>query len=103
MIRRPPRSTLFPYTTLFRSLEVELLGDLAERGEQRLAEAVGESHDPDAHAVVRAEDPGVARRRQRGDGDPGDAGGGVLQELAAWHLLLRHVSPPANHGMLDLG
>src|SRR3712207_8928143 len=26
MIRRPPRSTLFPYTTLFRSLE-ELLGD----------------------------------------------------------------------------
>src|SRR2546427_7074389 len=27
MIRRPPRSTLFPYTTLFRSL-----GMLAERG-----------------------------------------------------------------------
>src|SRR5256885_13071563 len=24
MIRRPPRSTLFPYTTLFRSMEVEL-------------------------------------------------------------------------------
>src|SRR2546425_478390 len=24
MIRRPPRSTLFPYTTLFRSLEVQL-------------------------------------------------------------------------------
>src|SRR5688572_31044405 len=23
MIRRPPRSTLFPYTTLFRSLEIE--------------------------------------------------------------------------------
>src|SRR2546422_3024568 len=23
MIRRPPRSTLFPYTTLFRSLEVQ--------------------------------------------------------------------------------
>src|SRR2546427_9482594 len=23
MIRRPPRSTLFPYTTLFRSLDVE--------------------------------------------------------------------------------
>src|SRR3712207_7865483 len=27
MIRRPPRSTLFPYTTLFRSiLQVQLLG-----------------------------------------------------------------------------
>src|SRR2546425_2948693 len=25
MIRRPPRSTLFPYTTLFRSLEIERL------------------------------------------------------------------------------
>src|SRR2546430_14429533 len=29
MIRRPPRSTLFPYTTLFRSLvEAALVGDL---------------------------------------------------------------------------
>src|SRR5258708_16716649 len=26
MIRRPPRSTLFPYTTLFRSLEAEGVG-----------------------------------------------------------------------------
>src|SRR5256885_5866951 len=25
MIRRPPRSTLFPYTTLFRSIEVQIL------------------------------------------------------------------------------
>src|SRR2546430_8008256 len=25
MIRRPPRSTLFPYTTLFRSIEREIL------------------------------------------------------------------------------
>src|SRR3712207_7048252 len=33
MIRRPPRSTLFPYTTLFRSQQ--LLGlDLAELGER---------------------------------------------------------------------
>src|SRR3712207_9345192 len=29
MIRRPPRSTLFPYTTLFRSLQVD--GGGAER------------------------------------------------------------------------
>src|SRR3712207_6932895 len=27
MIRRPPRSTLFPYTTLFRSLREHLVGD----------------------------------------------------------------------------
>src|SRR2546428_7304961 len=29
MIRRPPRSTLFPYTTLFRSFEVQDLPELA--------------------------------------------------------------------------
>src|SRR5256885_14484288 len=32
MIRRPPRSTLFPYTTLFRSL-VEPGADLQQRGD----------------------------------------------------------------------
>src|SRR2546426_8693677 len=26
MIRRPPRSTLFPYTTLFRSVQTTILG-----------------------------------------------------------------------------
>src|SRR2546425_6848793 len=31
MIRRPPRSTLFPYTTLFRSLRYEFETDLKER------------------------------------------------------------------------
>src|SRR3712207_8640936 len=38
MIRRPPRSTLFPYTTLFRSLELEVAGqeDVARRGLQRV-------------------------------------------------------------------
>src|SRR5215471_19375265 len=30
MIRRPPRSTLFPYTTLFRSVEK---GDVAQTGD----------------------------------------------------------------------
>src|SRR3712207_8457078 len=33
MIRRPPRSTLFPYTTLFRSEHVALAArELAQRG-----------------------------------------------------------------------
>src|SRR3989449_8315625 len=35
MIRRPPRSTLFPYTTLFRSLLLQAL----RTGEQPLAQA----------------------------------------------------------------
>src|SRR5258705_4853844 len=34
MIRRPPRSTLFPYTTLFRSLEDHPLGAVL-RGDER--------------------------------------------------------------------
>src|SRR5256885_12270084 len=35
MIRRPPRSTLFPYTTLFRSRSREVTQrDLGERDEQ---------------------------------------------------------------------
>src|SRR5688572_32196668 len=37
MIRRPPRSTLFPYTTLFRSLPAGLLcgGDSTGNGKER--------------------------------------------------------------------
>src|SRR5437870_6366697 len=31
MIRRPPRSTLFPYTTLFRSLVVDAVADRDRR------------------------------------------------------------------------
>src|SRR5690242_21568315 len=43
MIRRPPRSTLFPYTTLFRSIGVVMLrsSHLAERsGQSGAQEAV---------------------------------------------------------------
>src|SRR3712207_7486492 len=37
MIRRPPRSTLFPYTTLFRSSAASLLGGLASNEGQLIA------------------------------------------------------------------
>src|SRR2546426_11277900 len=33
MIRRPPRSTLFPYTTLFRSLDLEPVARVVERAD----------------------------------------------------------------------
>src|SRR2546429_3513238 len=42
MIRRPPRSTLFPYTTLFRSLQ-GLSRRLQGHGHERLGRAVGRS------------------------------------------------------------
>src|SRR3712207_97558 len=35
MIRRPPRSTLFPYTTLFRSPDLLLVLDLLTLGDER--------------------------------------------------------------------
>src|SRR2546425_8833971 len=62
MIRRPPRSTLFPYTTLFRSpladpVEVELL---VERHRRHLL-------DPEAV------DPGVLLEALLGRGDAGGA------------------------------
>src|SRR3712207_7327087 len=37
MIRRPPRSTLFPYTTLFRSSAVERVVLVADAGDHRAA------------------------------------------------------------------
>src|SRR2546426_8697238 len=39
MIRRPPRSTLYPYTTLFRSQIGAVGRDFAAREEQACAEA----------------------------------------------------------------
>src|SRR2546422_6103104 len=56
MIRRPPRSTLFPYTTLFRSIGESGVGDFLAVGhaqaaahqhvEPRNAIPVGNHHEP---------------------------------------------------------
>src|SRR2546422_8000645 len=59
MIRRPPRSTLFPYTTLFRSVgHPEVADDHVERLGQRALERVG--------PVARHLD-GVSPTLERGD------------------------------------
>src|SRR3712207_7909978 len=44
MIRRPPRSTLFPYTTLFRSDQETRLFDVV-KGETRSMRSKEEAHD----------------------------------------------------------
>src|SRR5256885_2827139 len=53
MIRRPPRSTLFPYTTLFRSVDARLPSRLPEHfvaGEHRDVDAgVARGFDRVAH------------------------------------------------------
>src|SRR5258707_2885007 len=41
MIRRPPRSTLFPYTTLFRSPRVNFWLSTGNIGKERASELVG--------------------------------------------------------------
>src|SRR5260370_34864613 len=53
MIRRPPRSTLFPYTTLFRSFDRELpmMPETAERIKHRLR--FHSAHPTAAHRVVK--------------------------------------------------
>src|SRR3712207_2082360 len=47
MIRRPPRSTLFPYTTLFRSSETEYNFALSQK-EKGLLEKLQKAFDADA-------------------------------------------------------
>src|SRR2546429_8241406 len=53
MIRRPPRSTLFPYTALFRSLQRADLWRQADRRARRLARGRG---DDAADATRLADD-----------------------------------------------
>src|SRR3712207_7098586 len=52
MIRRPPRSTLFPYTTLFRSLLEERLLRREVPVEDALADLEGIADVPDGRAVI---------------------------------------------------
>src|SRR3712207_8359947 len=80
MIRRPPRSTLFPYTTLFRS-EVGARGARGQDAhlrrvdlvvlDQRAARPVRPGHQPSrgverraVHAVLLAVEPAVARSEE---------------------------------------
>src|SRR5258706_5808743 len=66
MIRRPPRSTLFPYTTLFRS-HLSLRRPIAGRGHDQLAR---HRQDRRLHRHQR-HDAGVAEVEQRLQ-QPGD-------------------------------
>src|SRR3712207_6953959 len=73
MIRRPPRSTLFPYTTLFRSMQVRQGWRCSARGSARRASRRQRSEpsrcpanagqDPEA-ADVRAGACSAARRSE---------------------------------------
>jgi len=79
MIRRPPRSTLFPYTTLFRSLPIRLYQRLISPALPRRCK-----YEPtcSAYAVEAIQTHGVLR--------------GLV--LAAWRLLRCN---PFSHGGYD--
>src|SRR2546422_5668378 len=74
MIRRPPRSTLFPYTTLFRSIRRQRYMR-GRRGEAVLVEQ-GTHVARRLPEVARELDLPVAGRR-----DPGDGAGEVPLQL----------------------
>src|SRR3712207_8007789 len=60
MIRRPPRSTLFPYTTLFRSLDVCLAA-----GSARVARSIPEEVVAVGDAWVRGVGEGAVESQDR--------------------------------------
>src|SRR3712207_4451469 len=108
MIRRPPRSTLFPYTTLFRSD----LQDLLTEPEQlaRVGPRLGVQPQPgdDDDAVVVLAEPQLTRgadhpvghvpvRLAGGDGErPGQHGAGQGDDHAVAHLeVVRTADDPA--------
>src|SRR3712207_8015440 len=77
MIRRPPRSTLFPYTTLFRSLTVDGGGGehQEEKGQDGLSEeTLGELPERGLGAV------------------PDDAAAGVWQDRKSTRLNSSHAN-----------
>src|SRR5258708_40278751 len=79
MIRRPPRSTLFPYTTLFRSLlRARGFGVGVVRGAQRGDEQLDREHFPGGGVDDRRLLPGV-----------------VDEQLGAGPMDLAHRQPPA--------
>src|SRR3712207_7570557 len=55
MIRRPPRSTLFPYTTLFRSLQVALVDDVEVDDAERPDAGRGQVHQGRRAQAARAD------------------------------------------------
>src|SRR3712207_8796829 len=88
MIRRPPRSTLFPYTTLFRSVVApERVNQRVLRGAAVLAR--GDEAEDVAGALAR---PGVGGERARG-------GAGNLDE--AEHVERKSTSLKSSHANIS--
>src|SRR2546430_13925077 len=64
MIRRPPRSTLFPYTTLFRSMVVEVVA-------RQIGEDGGAEHESLQPSLIEGVGGHLHRRAARATRDEG--------------------------------
>src|SRR5256885_16955011 len=71
MIRRPPRSTLFPYTTLFRSGRIDADGYLTFIGRfKEMIKVSGYSVFPEEVEAILIKHPAVAQAAVIGVPDP---------------------------------
>src|SRR2546430_17376424 len=117
MIRRPPRSTLFPYTTLFRSGELDLLhllrsgragikqSESQKRGEQPTQKPPTRGHrisvSNERHGLVLHLDTYVAHRPAKGsqrNGGPGLA----TTRTKSLERVMSHSPSPRRGALLKL-
>src|SRR3712207_590341 len=87
MIRRPPRSTLFPYTTLFRSEAGQLLGlDPPEDGATLGAVVSANASGPRRLHYGTTRDLLIGTTVVLADGTVAHAGGKVVKNVAGYDL-----------------
>src|SRR5258706_7990050 len=100
MIRRPPRSTLFPYTTLFRSLAPAEIPD--EAGEREIsAHFLGNGDQRDRRPDARDPQGIRARRAVRGRLLQAQQRAGDAAAQVGVAVGLEQLRPPGAHLPLD--
>src|SRR2546427_7462988 len=96
MIRRPPRSTLFPYTTLFRSPERQERGAPAEHA---IREAPGQEHGEDGLDGGDPVDPAEPLAEREDGGMP--RGVDSVPALLAWCLDRKSTRLNSSHSQIS--
>src|SRR3712207_9214902 len=101
MIRRPPRSTLFPYTTLFRSFVPRWVEQLAARYNAFGPEALGDRRRRNGRAATLLTEEVLSALAKRVQAPPEEGGVWSCPKVAAWmarHLGLRRGRPSRGWG-----
>src|SRR2546428_9595421 len=83
MIRRPPRSTLFPYPTLFRSPGLDRAAAVGREGQRVGGSGVGDLDDPIGGAAHELKErAGLAAVDEAGDPPAGCGVLGLVEQTA---------------------